>query len=229
MVKILIVDDQPTFLRLIDKILTQNNYEVLKASNVVDAIQILRAEKIELLITDAIMPGPTGFDLIVTIRNDSILKNLPIIMLTAKREQKDVEKSIALGVNGYVVKPIQPEILLEKVSSLLEKTYGTAVATHAKAEFSARWQDTTTVTEVSESGLVLESNFSVPLGFPLGINSDVFKNLGTNDLLLTAHECTAIKTKPGYYKIKTLFANPTNKDLEAIQKWILSQQKQKAS
>lgn len=232
MAKILIVDDQPSYLRLIEKILTQHNHTVTKVNNAVEALDTLKNGTFDLLLTDAIMPGPTGFDLISTIRNTANIKDLPIIMLTAKREQKDVEKGILFGVNDYVVKPVHPEILIEKIAALLAKTSPTSstfVVNKVKVGIAAHWQDTTTVVEVSETGMLLESNFAVPIGFPLRIKSDVFKQIGVGDLTLIAFECLADRTKPGTFQVHVIYADPSPQDRLSIGNWIFSQHIKKAS
>ncbi len=150
-------------------------------------------------------------------------------MLTAKREQKDVEKGILIGVNNYVVKPIEPNILIEKIAAVLAKVNQSKAPDVARVQISANWQDTTTVVEVSETGLSLESNFSVPIGFSVRIKSDVFKQLGVPDLTLTAFECTADRPKPGYFQIQVIYADPTAQESQTIRNWINSQHSKKAS
>ena len=229
MAKILIVDDQPTYLRMLYTILTQHKHDVTKVNNAIEALDALKNTKFDLLLTDAIMPGPTGFDLVSTIRSSEELKDLPVIMLTSKREQKDVQKGILIGVNDYVIKPVEPIVLIEKIAAVLAKANQSKLPSVARVQIAACWQDTTTVTEVSESGMSLESNFAVSIGFPIRIKSDIFKHLGVREQTLTAFECTADKANEGTFQIKVIYADPTAQEVQLIRNWINSHLSKKAS
>ena len=67
------------------------------------------------------MPHYTGFELIHTVRNNPKFKHMSIVMLTGLRERKDVERALTVGVDDYIVKPIDPLLLIQKVNSLFEK------------------------------------------------------------------------------------------------------------
>ncbi len=229
MAKILIVDDQPTYLRMLFTILTQHKHVVTKVNNAIEALDALKNTKFDLLLTDAIMPGPTGFDLIRTIRSTDELKDLPVIMLTSKREQKDVQNGILIGVNDYVIKPVAPDVLIEKIAVVLAKANQSKLPDVARVQIAAGLQDTTTITEVSVSGMSLESNFAVTIGFPVRIKSDIFKHLGVREQTLTAFDCTADKANPGNFQIKVIYVDPTAEEVQTIRTWINSHQSKKAS
>lgn len=229
MAKILIVDDQATFLLTLDKILKQHGHEVTAVSNAFDALAHLKALGTELLITDAIMPGPTGFDLVTTLRRMENFKALPIIMLTGKRGQKDVEKSIRSGVNAYIVKPIVPSVLVAKIAGLLQIKADQVVLKIVPVTLMASWQDTTKIIEISENGFTIESNVTVPAGYPISINTELYDQIGTSNLALTVVESAADRSQPGRFKIQTVFTDISDKDLSALREWIKSAQVKIAS
>jgi PleD family two-component response regulator len=102
MKNILIVDDQKTILITLEAILRQHNFNVFSCTNSIDAFDRFSNDHIDLVITDAIMPvGSNGYTLIASIRNAKKNAQVPIIMLTGKRERADVEKALSVGTETY--------------------------------------------------------------------------------------------------------------------------------
>lgn len=119
MAKILIVDDEPAMRVVLESMLGKAGHDVTASANSFDALEELGKQTFDLLITDASMPTGSGFDLVKTVRKDERLKKLPIMMVTGKREKKDVQHGIVVGVDDYVVKPLNQEILISKVTAVL--------------------------------------------------------------------------------------------------------------
>lgn len=117
--RILAVDDEEHILKLYNAILTGAGYEVVTAHDGEEALNIYYQGKIDLIICDEMMPNVTGNQLIKEIRYEN--KNIPIIMVTAKSSIDDKGISYDLDVDDYMVKPINKEELLMRISALFRR------------------------------------------------------------------------------------------------------------
>jgi len=119
--KILIVDDFATMRRIVKNILTQLGYKnVIEADDGTTALDVLKAEKVELIISDWNMPKMTGLDLLKAVRADASMANTPFIMVTAEAQQDNIILAVKAKVSQYIVKPFTAETLAEK----LQKIFG---------------------------------------------------------------------------------------------------------
>ena len=117
---ILFVEDSPTMRRIIANCLRQAGFdEIIEAENGVDALEKLEGKKVDLVVTDLNMPEMNGAELVKTLREMPTYAEVPIIMITTRGMKDDVMTAMKLGVNGYIVKPFTPEILQEKLKSIL--------------------------------------------------------------------------------------------------------------
>jgi len=117
--KILAVDDFATMRRIIKTILKQLGFNnVVEADDGTSAIEILRKDKIDLIISDWNMPKMTGLDLLKSIRTDSTLKHVPFLMVTAEAEKDNIIQAAQAGVNNYIVKPFTAETMKEKIDKI---------------------------------------------------------------------------------------------------------------
>lgn len=128
-VKILVVDDDPNILELVRIQLTGAGYEVLKATNGFEALEILDEELPDLAVIDVMMPGMDGYTLTKKIRARA---SIPVLLLTAKGELEDKEKGFLAGSDDYVVKPFEPKELLFRINAILRR-YDKAVDTFIQA------------------------------------------------------------------------------------------------
>lgn len=120
-IKILIVDDFSTMRKIIRNILTQLGFKnILEADDGTTALEILKKEKVDLIISDWNMPKMSGLELLKAVRSDENLKNIPFVMVTAEAQKENILEAIKYKVNQYIVKPFTPETLKEK----LEKVFG---------------------------------------------------------------------------------------------------------
>lgn len=120
MKKILIVDDQEEIRRLVDITLRVENYQILQAESGEEAIEIVKAEKPDLIIMDIMMPGGIdGLEATRILKNDPETKECLIIMLTAKGQSYEMEEGLAAGADDYFAKPFSPLALLKKVAELI--------------------------------------------------------------------------------------------------------------
>lgn len=118
-ITILVIDDEPNMLQLLERILTSEGFNVKLAGDGVYGISLLREENPDLVLLDIMMPGPDGFMVIDRIREES---NAPIIMLTAKRDTESIRKAIELGADDFVKKPFRPAELVARIKTKLRRT-----------------------------------------------------------------------------------------------------------
>ena len=120
MKKILIVDDQLEVRELVEVTMRVGDYQILKAKSGEEAIEIVKAEKPDLIILDIMMPGGMdGLEATRILKNDPETKDCKIIMLTAKGQEIDREKGIEAGADDYFIKPFSPLELIKKVEEFL--------------------------------------------------------------------------------------------------------------
>ena len=119
--KILVVDDESRMRKLVHDFLARNNYDVIEAANGEDALDIFYEDKdIALIILDVMMPKMDGWEVCAEIRRNS---KVPIIMLTAKGEERDELQGFELGVDEYISKPFSPKILTARVDAIIRRVY----------------------------------------------------------------------------------------------------------
>lgn len=118
--KILVVDDESRMRKLVKDFLVKNNYEVVEAENGSQALDIFYEQKdIALIILDVMMPKMDGWEVCREIRQYS---KVPVIMLTAKSDERDELQGFGLGVDEYITKPFSPKILVARVEAILRRT-----------------------------------------------------------------------------------------------------------
>ena len=115
---ILVVDDEPRYLRLLEANLHTEGYEVLTAQNGKEAIEMFSANPVDLIVLDVMMPQMDGFETCQRIRQYS---NVPIIILTAKGEEHDRVRGLDVGADDYLVKPFSVMELLARVRAVLRR------------------------------------------------------------------------------------------------------------
>ena len=118
--KILVVDDESRMRKLVKDFLTKKNFQVLEAGDGEEAMDIFYKEKdIALIILDVMMPKMDGWEVCREVRKNS---KVPIIMLTARGDERDELLGFDLGVDEYISKPFSPKILVARVEAILRRT-----------------------------------------------------------------------------------------------------------
>lgn len=122
-IKILVVDDESRMRKLVKDFLSREGYIVLEAADGVEAMDIFYEDKeIAMVILDVMMPRMDGWQVCREIRESS---KVPVIMLTARSEERDELQGFELGVDEYISKPFSPKILVARVNAILRRTRGT--------------------------------------------------------------------------------------------------------
>lgn len=118
MFNVLIVDDEAEIIELMEVYLLNDGYKVFKATNGLDALNIINEEKIHLVILDIMMPGIDGLQVCMKIRKEY---NIPIIMVSAKGQEMDKIQGLSTGADDYIVKPFSTMELLARVKAQIRR------------------------------------------------------------------------------------------------------------
>ncbi len=120
--RILVVDDEPFILRSLSYVLRREGFEVSEARDGEEALQKIDAVRPDLVFLDVMMPRLNGYEVLKAIRSNPDLKNCRVFMLTAKGQDADRERGIAMGVDEYLTKPFSPHKIVERARSILKST-----------------------------------------------------------------------------------------------------------
>jgi len=121
MPNILVVEDSPTMRQLISFAMKRIvNSRVIEATDGVDALKKLSADKIDLILCDINMPVMDGLKLVSLVRGNPTFNQIPIIMVTTEGAEEDRKRALAIGANAYLPKPIQTQELIRMVNSYLK-------------------------------------------------------------------------------------------------------------
>ncbi|GKX65383.1 response regulator transcription factor [Inconstantimicrobium mannanitabidum] len=122
MYNILVVDDEENIRKLIKKYAVFEGYEVIEASDGMEAIEICREKDFDIIVLDIMMPEMDGFSACKEIRKSS---NTPVIMLSARGEEYDKLHGFELGIDDYVVKPFSPKELMMRINAIIKRSSNT--------------------------------------------------------------------------------------------------------
>ena len=224
MARILVVDDDHDVLRVVEKVLNTRPHDVVTAENAVEAMEYLDASSFDVLITDARMPSFSGFELVQTLKNNNRYARLAIAMLTGLREKKDIEKAIRAGVDDYIVKPIDPTLLLQKVDQLLVKKppiENSEISFPENSSFAvSQLSFEGRVVYLSETGLTVISRMDLPSGFRISLHTDLFNKIGVTQPHMKVVNCK--KLDDYKYEINVEFLNQSEHFKQKVRSWILS-------
>jgi putative two-component system response regulator len=142
---ILVVDDQPQNIELLEAYLVPEGYEILTAANGEEALGKLSGNQIDLILLDVMMPGMDGFEVTRRVRQNDSYRLLPIILVTALRETEDRVKGIEAGCDDFISKPVDKMELLARVRSLVKvKAYNDLMSnyrTELESEVTSRTEE----------------------------------------------------------------------------------------
>jgi len=125
--RVLVVEDEPDIAALIAYQLTREGFRVETASNGDQALAAISREIPDLLVLDRMLPGISGDEILQNLRRETATQSLPILVLTAKREQEDRIRGLELGADDYLTKPFSPRELVLRVQSILRRAEQTGV------------------------------------------------------------------------------------------------------
>ena len=117
--RILLVDDEPSIVKMVSKRLEVEGFEVLIAMDGREGLVKAQAENPDLIILDLMLPKLNGYEVCAMLKQDTRYQRIPIVLFTAKAQDKDEQLGMECGANAYVRKPFRAQELLEKVRSLI--------------------------------------------------------------------------------------------------------------
>ncbi len=121
MTSVLVVDDDPDVCDLVTYKLEQSGLDVRRASDGDAALREVAKKVPDLVLLDVMMPGVSGLEVLERWRKDEATAAMPVIMLTAKAQENDVERGFELGADDYVIKPFSPRELVRRVTAVLSR------------------------------------------------------------------------------------------------------------
>jgi DNA-binding response OmpR family regulator len=113
--RVLVVDDDPRIVKFLKLRLQTSGYEVLTATNGVEALELVQAQEPDLLVLDVVMPGMDGFE---TLRQVRAVSSVPVIILSAKEASTDKVRGLELGADDYLAKPFSPDELVARIEAV---------------------------------------------------------------------------------------------------------------
>ena len=119
--RILIVDDEEDLVKLVKKCLEHYHYEVITAYDGQEGLEKAKTEKPDLIILDLMLPKINGYKVCGLLKKDTRYAKIPVILFTAKTEEKDLKLGEEVGADAYIIKPFEREILLAKIKELIKQ------------------------------------------------------------------------------------------------------------
>lgn len=117
--RILLVDDEPSIVKMVGKRLEVEGFEVVIAMDGQDALAKARTESPQLIVLDLMLPKLNGYEVCTMLKQDTRYQKTPIIIFTAKTQEKDEKMAMECGANAFVRKPFRAQELIEKIRALL--------------------------------------------------------------------------------------------------------------
>ncbi|MBI4576387.1 MAG: response regulator [Planctomycetes bacterium] len=124
--RVLLVDDNAMILKVVAKQLSVFGYEVDTAENGTTALARARASRPDLILLDIMMPDTSGYEVLQRLKADAVVQEVPVIMVSAKKQKDDIVRSFQLGAADYVLKPFKMERLLEKMAKAMGRPQAAA-------------------------------------------------------------------------------------------------------
>lgn len=153
MYRILVVDDEPQIVELLQIYLEMQGHKVAGAYDGAQALKLWKQDKFDMVLTDIMMPQVDGYDLVDKIRNES---NVPILFLTAKTDLVDRVKGLQIGADDYILKPFDPLEVVTRVSANLRRCYGYDMDIHNKELVCGNLKLSTDKCSLNKNGQIVE-------------------------------------------------------------------------
>jgi DNA-binding response OmpR family regulator len=225
--KILVIDDEVAILHLLRGLLGRFGYGVTTAESATEALSLMERGKYDCVLTDAVMPEMSGYDLVKALRSDSRYAELPILMLTRKRHRQDVKLAVEAGVTDYVLKPIDENLLVEKIDLCLKKSAGPKAApgelalkgAHSEAEVGVGCR----IVSLGETSLTLRLQYRLEPGLPFQLRTRIFSEIGIIQPHLKLESCemkSSGEAEPEIsWEAKVSFDQIPESDAAKIREW----------
>jgi CheY-like chemotaxis protein len=117
--KVLIVDDEPLNVDYLEQALEDSNYQLIIATNGREALDKIKRDQPDLVLLDLMMPILDGFEVLAQVKADQVLRDIPVIIVSAANDSKSVVRGIKQGAEDYITKPIDADHLVKKLKEYL--------------------------------------------------------------------------------------------------------------
>jgi two-component system alkaline phosphatase synthesis response regulator PhoP len=117
--RVLVADDDELVLQLLEHKLANRGYVVSKASDGESTLAIAQQLHPDLIVLDVMMPGLDGIEVLRRLQKDPATRNIPVVILSARKQEEDIVTALRLGARDYIVKPFMPEELLARIDRIL--------------------------------------------------------------------------------------------------------------
>ena len=222
MARIMLVDDDRELLNMASALLVHAQFDVICCETAMEALDQIRKQPFDVIITDANMSPHSGFELIRSIKTIPSYDLVPIAMLTGRREKRDVERALSVGAQDYIVKPLDPEYFIKKVkelASLSENHHRIARFAEVKLDEVATVELSLVVIGVTEHGLLLSCDHLLHKGSVLKIDGEIFTKIGASKLHVRVTSCTPGDVE-GTFEVRTSFEGLDDRSLTKIRQFI---------
>lgn len=225
--RILVIDDEGPIQKFVKLILSRAHYDVTTCGSGSEGLALLNERAFNCVITDAVMPGMSGYEVVKTIRLHPDYGGIPILMLTMKRHRQDVKMAVQAGVTDYVLKPIDEQLLLDKISLCLSKTETARhtfecplFGSEAKADLISEVE----IFSLSESHLTLIVPFAMNSETLFRFKTGIFEQIGIQTPMLKWMDSEEIKnyagTRRSRYKVHLSFMGLSEPELKKLRTWL---------
>ena len=222
MAHILVVDDDELILKVAKSTLQKSGFAVSVAKDGHAALELLEQELFDMVITDANMPnGISGFILASNIRKNDRINNIPIMFLTGRKDKTDVARALESGADDYVVKPIDPDMLIAKVTALIDRKKSSFSFAMTKLKAVGTWNLDFEIVAMSEQGMNIVSKCFVPPNTKVRLDSELFEKMGIKPPLIRVMTCTQMPGLPAFM-IEVSFVGMGEFDLSHIRRWVIA-------
>ncbi|MBI4323238.1 MAG: response regulator [Candidatus Omnitrophica bacterium] len=120
-VRVLLVDDEPSIVKMVGKRLEVEGFEVLVAMDGQEALKKVQTEAPDLVVLDLMLPKLNGYEVCMMLKEDTRYQKIPVVMFTAKAQEQDEKLGLACGADAYIRKPFKAQELLEQIRALANK------------------------------------------------------------------------------------------------------------
>jgi twitching motility two-component system response regulator PilG len=117
--RILVVEDEESLLKLETILLTVKGYDVVGSLTGINALNLLCSESIDLILLDIMLPDMDGFEVCSRVKKDPRTTGIPVVMLTAKKSQEDMERGMSCGASAYLTKPFKSAMIIEVIEKFI--------------------------------------------------------------------------------------------------------------
>ncbi len=224
-ISILVVEDDLIQLRLMEELLRQQGFSFVSVRDGHSALEKLSQEVFNLVISDVNMPGGiSGFNLVKTARAVEKLKSLPFIFVTGRRDKSDVLRAIEAGVDDYIVKPIDRDMLLAKIESLVLKSGSVFSFSERPARIAASLKLDFEIDGISEQAIQFLSPIPLPENYKMKISAQIFEEIEIAPPQLRVASSAQVARDNNLYRVRATFIGLNEKEMNSIRKWILLNQ-----